>query len=80
MYFIRQISSTYVVTRDSSDHLADLTVRRDNYGLCITNCAQCKRVYAGSFEGQMCADDCYQTRGHPIPDCEVIDSIRKYLN
>lgn len=39
----------------------------DNLGVCIRNCAQCKKMYGTYFEGQMCADACVKFKGKIIP-------------
>lgn len=39
----------------------------DNLGVCIQNCAQCKKMYGTYFEGQMCADACVKFKGKIIP-------------
>lgn len=49
-------------------------------GMCIRNCAQCKKMLGAYFEGPLCADACVKFKGKMIPDCENIDSISPYLN
>lgn len=39
----------------------------DFLGVCIRNCAQCKKMYGSYFEGQMCADACVKFKGKMIP-------------
>lgn len=52
----------------------------DFLGICINNCAQCKKMYGSFFEGKLCADACIQFRGRIVPDCEDIGSIAPFLN
>ncbi|XP_038106332.1 eclosion hormone [Culex quinquefasciatus] len=52
----------------------------DILGVCINNCAQCKKMYGAYFEGQLCADSCLRFRGKIVPDCEDIGSIAPFLN
>ncbi|XP_068083663.1 eclosion hormone [Anabrus simplex] len=49
-------------------------------GVCIRNCAQCKKMFGTYFEGQLCADACVKFKGKLIPDCEDINSIAPFLN
>uniref|UniRef100_A0A1B0GQM6 Eclosion hormone n=1 Tax=Phlebotomus papatasi TaxID=29031 RepID=A0A1B0GQM6_PHLPP len=51
----------------------------DFIGVCIRNCAQCKKMFGSYFEGQMCADACVKFKGKIIPDCEDIGSIAPFL-
>ena len=39
----------------------------DLVGICLRNCAQCKKMYGSYFEGQMCADGCIKFKGKVIP-------------
>lgn len=39
----------------------------DFLGICLRNCAQCKKMYGSYFEGQMCADSCVKYKGKIIP-------------
>ncbi|XP_055631968.1 eclosion hormone-like [Toxorhynchites rutilus septentrionalis] len=48
--------------------------------VCMTNCAQCKRMYGAFFEGQLCAEACLEFKGKIIPDCEDVGSIGGFLN
>ncbi|XP_035784379.1 uncharacterized protein LOC118462639 [Anopheles albimanus] len=50
------------------------------FGLCVNNCAQCKKLYGAYFEGQRCAESCIKYRGKTIPDCEDTASIAPFLN
>lgn len=50
----------------------DLMGGFDFLGVCLRNCAQCKKMYGNYFEGQMCADACVKFKGKIIPDCEDI--------
>lgn len=59
---------------------ADLMGGFDFLGVCIRNCAQCKKMYGAYFEGQLCADACVKYKGKIIPDCEDIGSIAPFLN
>ncbi|XP_019872488.1 eclosion hormone isoform X2 [Aethina tumida] len=49
-------------------------------GVCIRNCAQCKKMFGPYFEGQLCADACVKFKGKIIPDCEDIASIAPFLS
>lgn len=49
-------------------------------GMCIRNCAQCKKMLGSYFEGPLCADACVKFKGKMIPDCENIDSVAPFLN
>ncbi|CAH1173740.1 unnamed protein product [Phaedon cochleariae] len=50
------------------------------FGVCIRNCAQCKKMFGPYFEGQLCADTCVKYKAKIIPDCEDIASIAPFLN
>ncbi|XP_065078943.1 eclosion hormone-like [Ochlerotatus camptorhynchus] len=52
----------------------------DLLGVCINNCAQCKKMFGEFFEGHLCAEACIQFKGRMVPDCEDINSIGKFLN
>ncbi|XP_058122467.1 eclosion hormone [Anopheles ziemanni] len=58
----------------------DLMGGYDIIGICITNCAQCKKMYGAFFEGHLCAEACVQFKGKTIPDCEDLGSIAPFLN
>ncbi|KAJ6637157.1 Eclosion hormone [Pseudolycoriella hygida] len=58
----------------------DLMGGFDFLGVCLRNCAQCKKMYGNYFEGQLCADACVKFKGKIIPDCEDIGSIAPFLN
>lgn len=60
--------------------LPDIIEAYDGIGVCIRNCAQCKKMLGSYFEGQLCADSCVKYRGTVIPDCEDIESITPFLN
>lgn len=47
----------------------------DMMGICLRNCAQCKKMYGSYFEGQMCADGCVKFKGKVIPGTSLIDLI-----
>ncbi|ENN80798.1 hypothetical protein D910_08507 [Dendroctonus ponderosae] len=49
-------------------------------GVCIRNCAQCKKMFGRYFEGQLCADACVKFKGKIIPDCEDFASIAPFLS
>ncbi|XP_026813467.1 eclosion hormone-like [Rhopalosiphum maidis] len=49
-------------------------------GMCIRNCAQCKKMLGAYFEGPLCADACVKFKGKMIPDCENIESVAPFLN
>ncbi|XP_012252232.1 eclosion hormone [Athalia rosae] len=48
-------------------------------GVCIRNCAQCKKMFGAYFEGQLCADTCVKFKGKIIPDCEDASSIAPFI-
>ncbi|KZC09889.1 Eclosion hormone [Dufourea novaeangliae] len=48
-------------------------------GVCIRNCAQCKKMFGPYFLGQKCADSCVKYKGKLIPDCEDEGSIQPFL-
>jgi len=52
----------------------------EDVGMCIRNCAQCKKMLGAYFEGPLCADACVKFKGKMIPDCENIDSVAPFLN
>ncbi|BES91934.1 eclosion hormone [Nesidiocoris tenuis] len=49
-------------------------------GVCIRNCAQCKKMFGAYFQGELCADTCLKFKGKLIPDCEDVTSIGPFLN
>ncbi|XP_044259305.1 eclosion hormone [Tribolium madens] len=59
---------------------SSLVVDANPIGVCIRNCAQCKKMFGPYFEGQLCADACVKFKGKIIPDCEDITSIAPFLN
>ncbi|KAK6626834.1 hypothetical protein RUM44_009311 [Polyplax serrata] len=64
-------------------HLANTSILPNDsnqFGICIRNCAQCKKMFGAYFEGQLCADACVKFKGKVIPDCEDLDSISPFLN
>lgn len=60
--------------------ITDLMGGYDFLGVCLRNCAQCKKMFGVYFEGQLCADNCVKFKGKIIPDCEDIGSIAPFLN
>ncbi|XP_076766870.1 eclosion hormone isoform X2 [Xylocopa sonorina] len=48
-------------------------------GVCIRNCAQCKKMFGPYFLGQKCADYCVKYKGKLIPDCEDEVSIQPFI-
>ncbi|XP_024086218.1 eclosion hormone [Cimex lectularius] len=56
------------------------TATSNQVGVCIRNCAQCKKMFGAYFEGQLCADTCLKFKGKLIPDCEDVSSIGPFLN
>lgn len=58
----------------------DLMGGFDFLGVCIKNCAQCKKMFGAYFEGERCAESCVKFKGKIIPDCEDIASIAPFLN
>ncbi|XP_030745898.1 eclosion hormone [Sitophilus oryzae] len=55
-------------------------VEANTIGVCIRNCAQCKKMFGPYFEGQLCADACVKFKGKMIPDCEDLSSIAPFLS
>ncbi|XP_076257214.1 eclosion hormone-like [Rhynchophorus ferrugineus] len=55
-------------------------VEANTIGVCIRNCAQCKKMFGPYFEGQLCADACIKFKGKMIPDCEDLTSIAPFLS
>ncbi|CAO1400339.1 unnamed protein product [Diamesa hyperborea] len=51
----------------------------DILGVCLRNCAQCKKMFGNYFEGQLCAEACLKFKGKVIPDCEDLSSIAPFL-
>nr|UGX04192.1 eclosion hormone 1 [Schistocerca gregaria] len=49
-------------------------------GVCIRNCAQCKKMFGPYFEGQLCGDACLKFKGKMVPDCEDAASIAPFLS
>ena len=43
------------------------------------NCGQCKEMYGVYFDGQRCAEFCLASKGALVPDCNVPDTLDKYL-
>ncbi|XP_071051255.1 eclosion hormone-like [Onthophagus taurus] len=56
------------------------SVYSNTLGICVKNCAQCKRMYGRYFNGETCAKMCIKFKGNFIPDCEDIGSIEPFLN
>nr|ALM30319.1 eclosion hormone precursor [Chilo suppressalis] len=52
----------------------------DSVGICIENCAQCKKMFGAWFEGPLCAESCIKFKGKLIPECEDFASISPFLN
>ncbi|XP_025265148.1 eclosion hormone [Camponotus floridanus] len=50
-----------------------------NIGVCIRNCAQCKKMFGSFFIGQKCADYCIKYKGKRFVDCEDEFSIQPFL-
>ncbi|XP_044756743.1 eclosion hormone [Coccinella septempunctata] len=48
-------------------------------GICIRNCAQCKKMYGPYFDGELCGDACIKFKGKIIPDCDDINSVAPFL-
>ncbi|XP_062535340.1 eclosion hormone-like [Armigeres subalbatus] len=63
-----------------SNPTVDLFGGYEIVSVCMTNCAQCKRMYGTFFDGQLCAEACLEFKGKIIPDCEDIGSIAGFLN
>ncbi|XP_046738889.1 eclosion hormone [Diprion similis] len=59
--------------------IAASTGSSNRIGVCIRNCAQCKKMFGAYFEGQLCADTCVKFKGKLIPDCEDASSIAPFI-
>lgn len=51
----------------------------DFLGVCLRNCAQCKKMYGSYFEGQMCADACVKFKGKIIPGNNCVIHIQNKI-
>ncbi|KAG5680652.1 hypothetical protein PVAND_010146 [Polypedilum vanderplanki] len=58
----------------------DLFGGYDILGVCLKNCAQCKKMFGNFFEGERCANNCVKLKGKVIPDCEDLASIAPFLS
>ncbi|XP_065078945.1 eclosion hormone-like [Ochlerotatus camptorhynchus] len=67
-----------VGSADSNPQI-DILGGYDLLGVCINNCAQCKKMFGEYFEGHLCAESCIQFKGKMVPDCEDINSIAPFL-
>ncbi|KAL2711713.1 eclosion hormone isoform X2 [Vespula squamosa] len=56
-----------------------LAQSKDWFGVCIRNCAQCKRMFGPWFAGERCANACIKFKGKLTPDCVDADSIAPFL-
>ncbi|EAT36711.1 AAEL011229-PA [Aedes aegypti] len=69
-----------LVSEASANPQIDILGGYDMIGVCINNCAQCKKMFGEFFEGHLCAEACIQFKGKMVPDCEDINSIAPFLN
>ncbi|XP_055628343.1 eclosion hormone-like [Toxorhynchites rutilus septentrionalis] len=74
------LSIVQIINETEANPQIDLLGGYDVIGICITNCAQCKKMFGEFFEGHLCAESCIQFKGKMIPDCEDINSIAPFLN
>ncbi|XP_058826780.1 eclosion hormone-like [Topomyia yanbarensis] len=73
-------SITLALSSVQANPQIDLLGGYDIIGVCINNCAQCKKMFGEFFEGHLCAEACIQFKGKMVPDCEDIHSIAPFLN
>lgn len=55
------------VASTGANPIIDSAGEMDFLGICLRNCAQCKKMYGSYFEGQVCADSCVKFKGKIIP-------------
>ncbi|XP_077557947.1 eclosion hormone [Haemaphysalis longicornis] len=67
------LTVVHLVTARISTRLPESTM------ICIENCGQCKIMYGEYFSGSQCAEECVSTVGFIQPDCDIADTIVKYL-
>ncbi|KXJ80967.1 hypothetical protein RP20_CCG022367 [Aedes albopictus] len=77
--FIAIASVFILITESKANPQIDIMGGYDLIGVCINNCAQCKRMFGEFFEGHLCAEACIQFKGKMVPDCEDINSIAPFL-
>lgn len=72
IFFTLIIASVFLMEEVSAGPYPslDLFGGYDILGICLKNCAQCKKMFGNFFEGQLCADSCVKFKGKVIPDCE----------
>ncbi|XP_065088004.1 eclosion hormone-like [Ochlerotatus camptorhynchus] len=81
MFIVLVVFCTFAFIDDvQSNPSVDLFGGFEIISVCMTNCAQCKRMYGTFFDGQLCAEACLEFKGKVIPDCEDIGSIAGFLN
>ncbi|XP_001661508.2 eclosion hormone [Aedes aegypti] len=78
--FIAIALAVVLVSEASANPQIDILGGYDMIGVCINNCAQCKKMFGEFFEGHLCAEACIQFKGKMVPDCEDINSIAPFLN
>ncbi|KXJ81787.1 hypothetical protein RP20_CCG017791 [Aedes albopictus] len=74
------IGAAVLINHVQSNPAVDLFGGYEIISVCMTNCAQCKRMYGTFFNGQLCAEACLEFKGKIVPDCEDIGSIAGFLN
>jgi hypothetical protein len=62
-----------------SPFFTDLFGGYDILGVCLKNCAQCKKMFGNLFQGELCAKSCVKFKGKVIPDCEDLGKGIIYL-
>ncbi|XP_062555120.1 eclosion hormone-like [Armigeres subalbatus] len=82
-FFVLSIAAVMMVAfvgNSAANPQLDILGGYDMLGVCINNCAQCKKMFGEFFEGRLCAESCIQFKGKMIPDCEDINSIAPFLH
>lgn len=69
-----------VTYREMKQIISDSAGEMDFLGICLRNCAQCKKMYGSYFEGQMCADACVKFKGKIIPGVYLEDFLFKAIS
>ncbi|KAI5755448.1 hypothetical protein M8J77_016924 [Diaphorina citri] len=49
------------------------------FGVCLSNCVQCKEMFGMYFHGRACAESCIKSRGLISPDCNNPNTLRGFL-
>ncbi|EAT41662.1 AAEL006722-PA [Aedes aegypti] len=80
MVILAVLCTVALIENVQSNPTVDLFGGYEIISVCMTNCAQCKRMFGTFFDGQLCAEACLEFKGKIIPDCEDIGSIAGFLN